>query len=167
MDIIIRDEDVTDIEIISEITVSAFMKHDFSLHNEQNIILALREANALTLSLVAEVEGEVVGHIAFSPLTVSDGTEGWYGVGPLSVIPELHLQGVGSALMNEGIERLKTIGAKGCMLVGDPGYYIRFGFRNYPQLVLEGVPPEVFVVLPFNDEVPSGKVAFHEAFNVE
>ena len=55
-------------------------------------------------------------------------------------------------------------GAKGCLLLGDPGYYERFGFRNLAELILEGVPPENFLSLPFGEDRPQGTVAFHEGF---
>lgn len=161
---IIRNEATLDIEAISEVTIEAFKTLPISQHTEQFIIKALRKANALTISLVAEVDGRVAGHIAFSPVSISDGAANWYGVGPLSVLPSYHKQGIGKALMLEGIRILKTMGGKGCALVGDPEYYKRFGFRNIPALIHEGVPPEFFLVLPFEDRIPQGKVEFHEGF---
>ena len=161
---IIRNETTSDIEAISEITIAAFRTLAISNHTEQFIINALRNANALTISLVAEVDGRVVGHIAFSPVTISDGSQGWYGLGPISVLPEYHHQGIGKSLVREGLSLLKALGGKGCALVGDPNYYKRFGFRNYPQLIHEGVPQEVFLALPFTEKVPQGIVVFHEGF---
>ena len=70
---IIRNETISDIEAISKITIAAFQNLAISNHTEQFIINALRNANALTISLVAEIDGKVVGHIAFSPVTISDG----------------------------------------------------------------------------------------------
>ena len=161
---ILRNERVTDIEAITEVTIAAFKNHPISNQTEQFIIKALRAAGALTISLVAEIDGQIVGHIAFSPVTVSDGATGWYGLGPISVLPEYQRQGIGQALINEGLALLKDIGGQGCALVGDPNYYKRFGFRNYPELVHEGVPQEVFLVLPFTEKIPKGIVAFHEGF---
>lgn len=161
---IIRDETPADVRAITEVTVAAFRTLPISGNTEHFVIRELRAAHALTLSLVAERDGRVVGHIAFSPVTISDGTTGWYGLGPVSVLPELHGQGIGSALVREGLSRLKALGGKGCTLVGDPGYYRRFGFRNIPELVLEDIPPEVFLALPFGNEIPQGTVLFHDAF---
>lgn len=161
---IIRKEAVSDIETITEVTIAAFRTLPISNHTEQFIINALRAANALTISLVAEIDGQVVGHIAFSPVTISDGSQGWYGLGPISVLPEYHHQGIGKSLIHEGLSLLKALGGKGCALVGDPNYYKRFGFRNYPQLVHEGVPQEAFLALPFTEKVPQGIVVFHEGF---
>lgn len=163
----IRNETPADIEAITAITVAAFRPLAISQHTEQYIIDALRTAGALTVSLVAEVDGRVVGHIAFSSVTLSDGTPGWYGLGPVSVLPEYQRRGIGTALVEAGLARLKHLGARGCCLVGHPGYYRRFGFANPPGLVLEGVPPEVFFALAFAGPVPQGKVAFHEAFAAE
>jgi putative acetyltransferase len=161
---IIRKEIAADIPVIAEITKTAFATLAISQHTEQFIIAALRAAGALTVSLVAEVEGQVVGHVAFSPVTISDGTPDWYGLGPVSVLPEHQRQGVGSALIREGLSRLGARGGRGCMLVGEPDYYQRFGFRNLPSLTLEGVPPQYFLALPFGEEPPNGAVVFHSAF---
>ncbi|MFW5867215.1 MAG: GNAT family N-acetyltransferase [Armatimonadota bacterium] len=161
---IIRNETPADIDAITDVTVAAFTDHPVSSQTEHFIVHALREAGALTLSLVAEMDGRVVGHIAYSPVEISDGATDWHGMGPVSVRPELQRQGIGTALINESLSMLKEMGGQGCALVGDPNYYQRFGFRNIPQLVHEGVPPEVFLVLPFSEEIPRGSVTFHEAF---
>ncbi|HPM27527.1 MAG TPA: hypothetical protein PLD96_09285, partial [Methanothrix sp.] len=76
-------------------------------------------------------------------------------------------QGVGKALIGEGLSRLRDMGAGGCCLVGHPEYYVKFGFQNLPGLVLEGVPPEVFFGLSFDGHNPRGSVAFHEAFKAD
>lgn len=162
--IVIRSETAADVGAIADITIAAFKTLPISNHTEPFIIAALRAANALTISLVGEVEGRVVGHIAFSPVTVSDGSPGWFGLGPVSVLPECQRQGIGGALIREGLSRLKGLGARGCCLVGHPGYYTRFGFRNTENLALEGVPPEVFFVLSFDGHIPRGLVAFHDGF---
>ncbi len=161
---LIRDETANDVDAITDLTRAAFATLEVSSHTEQFIIAALRAAGALSVSLVAEVDGQVVGHIAFSPVTLSDGTPGWYGLGPISVSPAQQRQGIGKALMAAGLNRLKAMQARGCCLVGHPEYYVKFGFRNAPGLVLEGVPPEYFFVLSFDGRVPQGSVTFHEAF---
>lgn len=162
--LIVRDEQASDVEAIAAVTVAAFESLAISNQTEQFVISALRAANALTFSLVAEIDGRVVGHIAFSPVTISDGSPGWHGVGPLSVLPALQRQGIGKAIVHEGLARLKALGAKGCVLVGEPRYYERFGFRNLSQLVLEGVPQEYFLALPFGENSSSGTVVFHAGF---
>jgi putative acetyltransferase len=160
----VRSETDADAGAIAGVTVAAFKTLEISNHTEQFIISALRAAKALTVSLVAEVDGRVLGHIAFSPVAISDGTRNWYGLGPISVLPEYQGQGIGKALMQEGLSRLKIMNAKGCCLVGHPDYYGKFGFKNMPGLVLEGVPQEFFLALSFDGHTPQGAVIFHDAF---
>jgi putative acetyltransferase len=162
--IVIRAETEADACAITDVTVAAFKTLAVSNQTEQFIIEALRSANALAVSLVAEAGGRVVGHIAFSPVTVSDGTAGWYGLGPVSVLPDYQRQGIGKALIEEGLSRLKSLNAQGCCLVGHPDYYRKFGFENVPGLVLEGVPQEVFFALSLCGRIPAGTVTFHDAF---
>ncbi|NTW93368.1 MAG: N-acetyltransferase [Chlorobiaceae bacterium] len=162
--IAIRDEQPGDAAAITDLTIEAFKTLEVSNHTEQFVIEALRAAGALTLSLVAELDGRVVGHIAFSPVTMSDGTTGWYGLGPVSVFPELQRQGIGKALIQEGLQRMKALGARGCCLVGHPEYYRQFGFSNYGGLAIEGVPSEVFFSLAFDGDTPNGSAMFHDAF---
>ena len=80
------------------------------------------------------------------------------------MLPEYQKQGIGKSLIKKGLSSLKQLGGQGCALVGDPNYYKRFGFKNIPELVHEGVPQEVFLVLPFNEKVPQGTIEFHESF---
>ena len=163
---IIRKEDMGDVGGIFDVTAAAFEGHPFSRGTEAFIINALRKAGALTVSLVAEMDSRVIGHIAFSPVTFTDGTENWYGVGPISVLPAYQRQGIGSQLIEEGIDALKGLGAKGCVLVGDPNFYTRFGFESPDADVLkhEGVPQENFMALSFDDSMPTGTVEFHSSF---
>jgi putative acetyltransferase len=163
----IRDERPSDHAAISEVTASAFATMEISNQTEHFIVMALRDAGALSVSLVAELGGRVVGHIAFSPVAMSDGTPGWFGLGPVSVVPDLQRQGIGKALIEEGLSRIKALEASGCCLVGHPHYYRQFGFVNSEQLAHPGVPREAFFVLPFDSDVPAGVVEFHEAFEVD
>jgi len=162
---IIRNEINSDIEAIAEVTIAAFKNLPISNHTEQFIIKALRAANALTVSLVAEVNSQVVGHIAFSPVTISDGSLNWNGLGPISVLPEYQNQGIGKSLVHEGLSLLKALGSKGCVLVGDPNYYKRFGFRNISGLIHDGVPQEFVLALPFDNKLIQGTVVFHKGFS--
>ena len=145
---LIRKEKETDIGAISEITVAAFQNHPYSKQTEQFIISSLRAARALTLSLV----------------TIAGRNCDWHGIGPVSVLPDYQRQGIGKSLVQERLSLLKKSCAKGCVLVGDPGYYVRFGFRNIPGLILDGVPQEVFLALPFTADKADGIVVFHEGF---
>ena len=165
--IVIRDETESDVSAITEVTVAAFKTLEISNSTEQFIIMALRGAKALAVSLVAEHDGRVIGHVAFSPVTISDGTSDRYGLGPVSVLPMYHRQGVGTALIQAGLSRLKNLNAAGCVVVGHPDYYRRFGFENVPELVHEGVPPEVFFALTIDGQTPQGTVDFHEGFRAD
>jgi putative acetyltransferase len=164
--IVIRSETDADVAAITEVTVAAFKTLEISNHTEQFIIVALRAAKALTISLVAESDGRVVGHVAFSPVTISD-SRNWYGLGPISVLPAYQRQGIGKALISEGLSRLKSLNAQGCCLVGHPDYYRKIGFKNMPGLVLEDVPQEVFLALSFDGHTPQGIVTFHEGFKAD
>ena len=165
--IVVRSETDADTGAISEVTVAAFKTMEISKQTEHFIIEALRLANALTISLVAEMDGRVVEHIAFSPVTISDGTRDWYGLGPVSVLQAFQRQGIGKALMMEGLARLKDMNARGCCLVGHPDYYRKFQFKNIAGLVYEGVPQEVFFALSFDGNYPQGNVTFHEGFKAD
>jgi putative acetyltransferase len=165
--IIIRNETDADVDAITEVTVAAFKTLEISNHTEQFIVEALRANNALTVSLIAEVDGHVVGHVAFSPVTISDGTRDWYGLGPVSVLPEHQRKGIGKSLILEGISRLKGLNAKGCCLVGHPDYYRKLGFKNVSGLVHEGVPQEVFLAMSFDGQIPQGTVNFHDGFKAD
>ena len=165
MNISIRNEQPSDVPNIFKLTQAAFKDIEYSSHTEQFIVNALRDSQQLTVSLVAEYEGQIVGHIAFSPVSISDGTTNWYGLGPVSVQPEFQNQGVGSQLIHTGLEKLKTLKVAGCVLLGDPEYYARFGFKAKPELVLQGVPAEYFQTLSFTEKMPLGDVVYAEAFN--
>ncbi len=165
--VVIRSETAADTSAITDVTVAAFATLEISGYTEQFIIEALRAAKALTISLVAESDGRVVGHIAFSPVTISDGTQHWFGLGPVSVLPKYQQQGIGKALVREGLSRLRELKAQGCCLVGHPDYYRQFGFKNLPGLVIEGVPAEFFFALSFDGRIPHGTVTFHQGFKAD
>ncbi|RMA80955.1 GNAT family N-acetyltransferase [Umboniibacter marinipuniceus] len=165
MNITIRDESPKDLQSIHEVTVSAFLEAQYTDHTEQFILKALRDAGALTVSLVAEEGGVIVGHVAVSPVAISDDSTGWYGLGPISVLPSIQGKGIGSKLMNAAIKALKGIRANGCVLLGDPNYYSRFGFKPKEGLILPEVPPEYFQALLLQGGLPQGDVTYHEAFS--
>jgi putative acetyltransferase len=166
-DITIRSETGADAAAITDVTIAAFETLEISNQTEHFIVEALRAAGALTVSLVAELDGKVVGHIAFSPVTISDGTDDWLGLGPVSVLPQYQKQGIGKALITQGLARLREMGARGCCLVGHPGYYGQFGFANTSDLAVEHVPPEAFFALAFEGCMPQGTVTFHDAFQAD
>jgi putative acetyltransferase len=165
MKIEITNEIAADVAAIRAVTISAFLHAQHTSHTEQFIVDALRVAGQLTVSLVAKVDGTVVGHIAISPVSLSDCAVGWYGLGPLSVAPEYQRSGIGSRLVGEALRVLRERGASGCVLLGEPRYYNRFGFRADPDLKLPGVPPEYFQAIAFDDSQPRGDISYHAAFN--
>lgn len=165
METTIRPEITNDVAAIEAVTVAAFLNAEHTSHTEQLIVDGLRKAGKLTLSLVAECDGKVVGHVAVSPVIVSDGATEWFGLGPISVVPELQRRGIGSQLMREALSQLRARGAAGCVVLGDPRYYERFGFKAEPGLVLPGVPPVYFMAMSFGPAVPQGDVAYHAAFD--
>jgi len=163
---IVRPEATRDFAAIQTINIDAFADHPFSQQTEHLIVNALRDAGALTISLVAEDEGQVVGHIAFSPALIHGEDLRWFTLGPIAISPTRQRQGIGSRLIEAGIEALRQLGANGCLLVGDPAYYLRFGFRHSQSLSAHEVPPEYFMCLPLAGEIPHGAVTHHPAFYV-
>ena len=162
---IVRSESSNDIKAIEDVTLAAFTGLFSDNPTEHLIINGLREAGMLSLSLVAEQDGLVVGHVAFSPVLINKDNIGWYGLGPISVLPELQKQGIGSALIKDGLKKLRAMGAKGCVVEGSPDYYQRFGYKTYPGLTYEFAPePKYFMALPFYEEIPEGTVEYHKAF---
>ncbi|HEX3395907.1 MAG TPA: N-acetyltransferase, partial [Steroidobacteraceae bacterium] len=162
MCITIRDETSADAETIAAVTVSAFSSAPHAGHTEQHIVNGLRTAGKLAVSLVAEADGIIIGHVAVSPVSISDGAPGWFGLGPISVLPQHQRHGIGSQLMREALRILRGRGASGCVVLGEPRYYSRFGFHADPNLILPGVPPEYFQAISFNSSKPRGSVTYHE-----
>jgi len=167
MKIEIRKETTADVPRIEAVTISAFLNAPHTSHTEQYIVSALRNAGKLTVSLVADANGKVIGHVAVSPVTISDGASAWFGLGPISVRPEHQRRGVGSGLMREALRILREQGAAGCVLLGEPKYYSRFGFQVDPNLVLPHVPLGYFQAISFDSSRPHGTVSYHEAFNAQ
>lgn len=161
---LIRDETNEDIPAISHVVTEALRMLAQSTGTEAGIVEALRAESALLLSLVAEEKGEVIGYLAASVARIGD-QDGWGLIGPLVVRPSRHRQGIGTALMTEALRRMRET-QQGAALVGDPGYYRRFGFRSFPGLGVTGCPPEVVQALPFDGIEPSGELIHHPAFGL-
>ncbi len=162
---VIRLETAADVKDIHALTAAAFLSAPHTDRTEQFIVDALRNAGALTISLVAEENGKLLGHVAISPVSISDGTSGWFGLGPISVLPERQGQGIGTRLIHRALQLLREQGASGCVLLGDPNYYSRFGFKPEAGLVLADVPPEYFQAIGFSTSLPQGTVTYHRAFS--
>lgn len=164
-DVIIRREENLDASAVRAVVAAAFEGQPHSNQTEHLIVDKLRDGGALTVSLVALVGNDVVGHIAFSPVTIDGCYCQWYGLAPLAVLSAHQKQGIGSRLVNAGLALLDASGAKGCVVLGEPVYYFRFGFVAREGLTLEGVPSEYFLARLFSSDWPRGRVNYHKAFS--
>ncbi|TPG19989.1 N-acetyltransferase [Sphingomonas koreensis] len=162
---LIRQEQQSDHAAIAYVTAEAFAGAEHSDQSEPEIIARLRTAGALTISLVA-IEGDTIaGHVAFSPVTINGADRGWFGLGPVSVRPDQQGKGIGTALIEHGLEQLRSQSAAGCVVLGDPAYYRRFGFEHDVGLRYEGPPPEYFMRMNLAaGETPTGRVDYAPAF---
>ena len=136
----LRHETPDDMAAIEAVTVAAFAEAAHTSHTEQFIVCALRAANELTLST-------------------------WPTTWPISVLPQRQGHGIGSRLMEQALSELRAMQAAGCVLLGDPAYYGRFGFQAHAGLQLPGVPPGYFMALALHGPVPEGIARYSDAFN--
>lgn len=167
----IRTETQDDLDAIGQVIGAAFAEQPGNGRPEQRIVDALREAGALTLSLVADIDGRIAGCIAFSPITISSppGSEAagaWFGLGPVAVLPQDQRHGVGKALVRAGLTELERLRAAGCVVLGEPRYYQQFGFRAGSGLRLANVPAEYFMALSLGGAIAQGEVRYHPAFGL-
>ena len=160
----IRSEQPGDEVAIASVTKRAFALAEHSDGTEADIVERLRSADALSVSLVAVEGNDIVGYVAFSPVAIDGRDRGWFGLGPVAVDPARQRAGIGAQLVEQGLARLRRMNAKGCVVLGEPGYYGRFGFKADPRLTYPGPPPEYFQALPFGEGLLSGNVAYHPAF---
>jgi len=159
----IRPELPGDQSAIAQVVTAAFLEAEHSGGNEPEIVDLLRTAGTLSVSLVATEDERIIGHVAFSPVAIDGRSDGWFGLGPVAVEPRRQREGIGRALIEAGIAELRQRGAKGCVVLGDPAYYARFGFAADPGLCLPGVPAEYFQGLPFDGQSCSGVVSYQPA----
>ena len=140
MTIHLRHETPDDVAAIEAVTVAAFAEAAHTSHTEQFIVCALRAANELTLSIVAEEHGQVVGHVALSPVTITNDhghkAKGWCGLGPISVLPQRQGHGIGSRLMEQALSELRAMQAAGCVLL--TSIYGREESRCYAKDIANG-----------------------------
>jgi putative acetyltransferase len=147
----IRPEVPEDAEAVRRVNTAAFGRSA-----EARLVDALRENGKALLSLVALREETIVGHIFFSPVTISGekGTSTAVGLGPMTVAPQCQRQGVGSALVETGLKLLRSQGYKGVVVLGHPEFYTRFGFipaSRYGLSCIYPVPDEVFMALELEE----------------
>jgi putative acetyltransferase len=164
---VVRPETPEDATAISDVNIAAFLHHPFSHQTEHLIVDALRDSGALEISLVAVVDEVVAGHVAFSKACIGEASRGWYLLGPVAVLPGYQGRGIGRALIEAGLGELRSRGAAGCALVGDPAFYERFGFRSARGVTCHGVPDENVLCLAFRGAVPAGELVHHPAFGIE
>jgi len=164
IDLVVRPERPGDHDALTALITAAFEGKPYADGDEAELLGALRRAGALSLSLVAEREGVVVGQIAFSPARPTSGAEGWYALGPVAVLPAHQGLGIGARLVRQGLDVLVSRGASGCILVGDPAYYSRFGFEVRLENAPAGQPAEYFMLKILRGPAPQGPIAFHPAF---
>ncbi|HTN17308.1 MAG TPA: N-acetyltransferase [Chitinophagaceae bacterium] len=162
----IRREEPSDIGSIDQVTKTAFASAAYSSGTESFIIKALRANGQLSVSLIAEEQGILIGHIAISPVRISSGSEGWFGLGPVSVIPSKQGSGVGSGLIRAALDALRALHASGCVVLGEPSYYGRFGFRSDARLQYLHAPAEYFQALSFTGKIAEGTVEYDDSFKV-
>ena len=159
---IIRPEAPDDYQAIYDLTEAAFGPMSFSDGSEPDIVNELRANGDLTISLVAE-EGDVIGHVAFSPAKISKAKGNWYGLGPISVRADKQRHGLGTQLAHTGLDILRGIGATGCVLTGNPAVYTPIGFSNEHGLNYSGLNPKYILFISFDGTVPKGEIAFADA----
>lgn len=113
------------------LAIDRLLKSTFETDAEANLVMKLRENGRRTLSLVAcSDEGEVVGYVLFSPVTLDGIDRNWQGLAPLAVSEEYRKQGIAEQLIREGFSSLFEFGYPACVVLGDPAYYGRFGFES-------------------------------------
>jgi putative acetyltransferase len=162
----IRREQDGDEGAITHVIASAFAGVEWSDGTEAQIASRLRDSFELEASYVAVTpSGNIVGHIAFSPVEIDGQACGWYGLAPLAVLPDWQRRGIGAALIEAGLGDLQRVDAGGCVVLGEPDYYARFGFAHDPQLTYPGAfIPRYFQRLIFRDEGLRGEVRYSAAF---
>ncbi len=163
----IRSEAPEDLEAIRALNEAAFGRRA-----EADLVDALRETAEPFISFVADVDGAVVGHIAFSPVSLAPETDLMLmGLGPVGVLPQYQRQGVGSALIVEGLQHCAALGCDAVVVLGDPAYYPRFGFATASKYGINSqydVPDEVFMLVELRQDClrgVSGTVSYDEAFD--
>lgn len=166
-ELLIRPESPEDADTIYALTQQAFADMPFSDGDEGALIGRLREAGSLSLPLVAVLDQRIVGQVTFSPAQFSDGSQPWFALGPVSVLPALQGQHIGSALIEEGLDQLRQRNALGCILTGNPNYYQRFGFESAAECAPAAEPAEYFMVRTLLRKPQQGTFAFHPAFYAE
>jgi len=165
--LLIRNEETHDWAVVHALNAAAF-----ATPAEADLVDTLRARASPVVSLVAEQAGEVVGHILFSPVTLS-GHAGLklMGLAPMAVAPSHQRRGIGSALVRAGLEHCRALDAGALVVLGHPGYYPRFGFSPSVRFGIGceyDVPDDAFMVAELEPGFlrgASGTIQYHAAFN--
>jgi putative acetyltransferase len=162
----IRPEQAADIGAVRAVNRAAF-----ETATEADLVDALREQAKPIVSLVADDDGSIVGHILFSPVTLSGHEElRIMGLAPMAVLPAVQRRGIGSALVRAGLESCRRLGCCALVVLGHPEYYPRFGFTPASRFGIGSeyeVPDEVFMALELEPGAlhdRSGTIRYHPAF---
>lgn len=168
--VLVSKEQPQDVAAIHHVNVAAF-----GGGGEADVVDQLRDSCNNFISLVAKIDGQVVGHILFTPVRIIQ-TDDWsvsgMGLAPLGVLPEFQGEGIGSALCVEGLKRVRSEGHPFSVVLGDPKYYSRFGFERASEYGItssfEGVPDEAFMITIFDPQIMadvSGIAYYQPAFD--
>ncbi|MBL7967141.1 MAG: N-acetyltransferase [Prolixibacteraceae bacterium] len=160
----IRQEMPSDYDAVIELTAKAFETMPFSEGDEDRLVASLRTASTFIpeLSLVAELNGKIVGHILFTPLSIDNGQQKFQSLvlGPVSVLPEFQKQGIGGELIRAGHQKTTELGFHSVILIGHPEYYPRFGYKTASgfglKVSMELPSDDVFMAVELTENALSG-----------
>lgn len=161
--LICRTERPGDGDEIDELVTAAFGREQ-----EADLVWALREQGAISLSQVVEYDDAILGHLLMSPVFIEGKDCGWLGLSPISVWPECQRQGVASALITAALDCANELDWAGVVLLGNPAFYGRFGFKPAAELGLEYASAHIdkpLLAMPLKPPTVTGQVTFHEVFD--
>jgi putative acetyltransferase len=164
-DIILREERPGDEAAIHDMVCRAFIGRPYADGDEQDVIDRLRADGDLLLSLVAELDGVIIGQVTYSPALLENGDEGWVVLGPVAVDPAHQGKGLGRALIEAGEAIMQERGAKGITVLGDPAIYGRFGFAQNSPMWLAGELGWAFQVKSLTGTIPATEQRYVRAFD--
>ncbi len=166
---IIRQEQPEDIQAVAKVIKEAFANKTYSKQREHLIVDELRKTQKLFLSMVAVQEDKVVGYAAFSPVLINGYFNGWYGLGPIAVLPTFQHQGIGGALIRAGLIEMKYRKTRGVVFIDQlnyRNYYRLLGFRLLEHSFASKI-RGVVLVAPFIQPITIGRVSYDKAFFIK
>ena len=163
--LICRTERPGDGDEIDELVCAAFGREQ-----EGDLVWALREQGAISLSQVAEYEDAIIGHLLMSPVLIEGEDLGWLALAPVSVWPECQNQGIASALIRAALDCANELDWAGVVLLGKPEFYSRFGFKLATELGLKyenAKADETLMAMALKAQPVSGRVTYHPVFDAK